>query len=133
MTARPQCQPHQQRCSFKEHGRAGDNNLDQAALQSLPGKSIMTRASSLRQRRSEVKQEIKSVGQGPDQQGTGPELSAAPKQRWGAPSEHFLTLFFLNYSAANSHSCTISELEWLFLEDNGKQLSIPLVCLQAEN
>lgn len=53
---------HQQRCSFKEHGRAGGNDMDQAALQWLPGKSMMTRARSYRQGRSEVKQEIKSVG-----------------------------------------------------------------------
>lgn len=33
VTARTQHQPHQQRCSFKERGRAGDTNLDQAALQ----------------------------------------------------------------------------------------------------
>lgn len=45
VTGRPQHQPHQQRRSFKEHGRAGENNLDQPAPQGLPGKSMMIRAS----------------------------------------------------------------------------------------
>lgn len=45
VTGRPQHQPHQQRRSFKEHGRAGENNLDQPALQGLPGKSMMIGAS----------------------------------------------------------------------------------------
>lgn len=93
------------------------------------------------------KLEIKSVGQGANQQGTWLgtgiaqariraehlSLYAAPKQRWGVPVEHFLTQIFLHNSDARSHSCTVSELGCLFLEDSVKHLSLPLPCLQAEH
>lgn len=95
--------------------------------------------------RSEI--EIKSVGQGPNQEGTWLgtgvaqdriraerlSLNAAPKQRWGVTSEYFLTQLFLHNSGARSHSCTVLELECLFLEDNARHLSVPLACLQAEH
>lgn len=69
------------------------------------------------------------------------QASRAQHQSWVQPPgkggeppvSTFSHCFFFNCSAPNSHSCTISELGLLYLENNGKQLSIPLVCLQAEN
>lgn len=66
-----------------------------------------------------------------------PSLNAATKQRQGAPSNTSHSTFshslFLLGTHPGCHSCSVSELALTFLEDNGKQLSSPLACLQPQH